>query len=123
MKKLLSLILAILMVVPSLVTVSHAAETIVLEDIVVGVNEHYIGAGYQKKIADAFEKYLADAGYSCNIEYRTLGNSSTTAKQLGTLINTAGDIDFVLAAGLNIESTAGVKIIALFFVVTGSATP
>lgn len=112
MKKLLSLILAILMVVPSLVSVSHAAETIVLEDIVVGVNEHYIGAGYQKKIADAFEKYLADAGYSCNIEYRTLGNSSTTAKQLGTLINTAGDIDFVLAAGLNIESTAGVKIIA-----------
>ena len=112
MKKLLSLILAILMVVPSLVSVSYAAETTVLEDIVVGVNEHYIGSGYQKKISDAFEQYLADLGYSCNIEYRTLGNSSTTAAQLGKLINAAGDIDFVLAAGLNIDSTAGVKIIA-----------
>ena len=112
MKKLLSLILAVLMIVPSLASVSHAAETTVLEDIVVGVNEHYIGSGYQKKIADAFAKHLANAGYSCNIEYRTLGNSSTTAAQLGKLINAAGDIDFVLAAGLNIDSTAGVKIIA-----------
>ena len=97
---------------PSLLSVARATDVIVLEDIVVGVNEHYIGAGYKDKIASAFKKYLADAGYSCNIEYRTLGNSSTTAAQLGSIINSAGDIDIVLGAGNNINTTAGVEVLA-----------
>ncbi|MBE5888377.1 MAG: hypothetical protein E7283_06010 [Lachnospiraceae bacterium] len=111
MKKILSIILAVLMIMPSLASVSQAADKIVLEDIVVGINEHYIGAGYEDKIATAFEKYMANAGYTCKIEYRTLGNSSTTAAQLGSLINSAGDIDIVIGAGANIETTAGVEII------------
>ena len=82
-----------------------------LESIVIGVNEHYIGAGYEEKIKAAFSSYLAQKGYAFNIEYRTLGDSETNATELGAIINTAGDIDFVLGAGLNIDTTAGVSII------------
>ena len=88
-----------------------STNTNVPKDLVIGVNEHYIGSGYQAKIKTAFSSYLAEKGYSFNIEYRTLGNSSTTAAQLGSLINSAGDIDIVLGAGNNINSTAGVKIL------------
>jgi endonuclease/exonuclease/phosphatase family metal-dependent hydrolase len=92
---------------------SSSTETskVVLEDIVVGVNERYIGEGYEEKISSAFSKYLEDSGYKFNIEYRTLGNSSTTVAQLGELINKSGDIDFVLGAGANIKTSGGVDII------------
>lgn len=85
--------------------------TINFGSIVVGVNEHYIGDGYEAKVKQAFEAYLSANNYALTIEYRTLGDTtSTTAAQLGEIINSAGDIDVVLAAGGNIDSTAGVAV-------------
>ena len=80
-------------------------------DLIIGVNERYIGAGYEDRIATAFEIFMAQEGYSFSVEYRTLGNSSTTVAQLGSIINTAGDIDFVLGAGANIYTQGGVEIV------------
>ena len=93
--------------------VCGAARTINFGSIVVGVNARYIGDGYEALIKKAFEDYLAANNYTLTIEYRTLGDTtSTTAAQLGEIINTAGDIDVVLAAGNNIDSTGGVAILA-----------
>ena len=79
--------------------------------IVVGVNARYIGDGYEAKVKQAFEAYLSANNYALTIEYRTLGDTtSTTAAQLGNIIKTAGDIDVVLAAGNNINTTAGVAV-------------
>lgn len=83
-----------------------------LEKIVVGVNERYIGDGYEKLISSAFSEYLAKTEYEFDIEYRTLGDSDTTVAQLGSIINSSKDIDFVLAAGANITTQGGVKVVA-----------
>ncbi len=87
------------------------ARTINFGSIVVGVNARYIGDGYEALIKKAFEDYLAANNYTLTIEYRTLGDTTTTGpEELGSLINTAGDIDVVLAAGNNINTTAGVAV-------------
>jgi endonuclease/exonuclease/phosphatase family metal-dependent hydrolase len=79
--------------------------------IVVGVNARYIGDGYEAKVKQAFEAYLSANNYTLTIEYRTLGDTtSTTASQLGNIIKTAGDIDVVLAAGNNINSADGANV-------------
>ena len=91
--------------------VCGAPRAIDFGSIVVGVNARYIGEGYEALIKKAFEDYLAANNYTLKIEYRTLGNTTTTGpEELGSLINTAGDIDVVLAAGNNINTTAGVAV-------------
>lgn len=91
--------------------VCGAARTIDFGSIVVGVNARYIGDGYEALVKKAFEDYLAANNYTLTIEYRTLGDTtSTTAAQLGEIIRSAGDIDVVLAAGNNINSTDGANV-------------
>jgi endonuclease/exonuclease/phosphatase family metal-dependent hydrolase len=84
---------------------------VVLENIVVGINERYIGNKCKELVKAEFSEYLAKTQYKFNVEYRTLGNSETTVDQLGALINSSKDIDFVLAAGANITTKGGVDVV------------
>ncbi len=75
--------------------------------LVVGINARRIGSGKAELIKADFEEYMSELGLSFSVSYRSLGDSSTSAAQLGTLVTAEGDIDVLLAAGNNVDSATG----------------
>lgn len=83
-----------------------------LSDMVVGIYVKRIGDGYDTAIINAFKEYLVGADIAVNITYRYYGTADTLVAEFGSLVNADGDVDVLIGAGNNIDSTGGVTILA-----------
>jgi hypothetical protein len=79
---------------------------------VVGIYVKRIGDGYDTAIINAFKEYLVGADIAVNITYRYYGTADTLVAEFGSLVNADGDVDVLIGAGNNIDSTGGVAILA-----------
>ncbi len=90
-------------------------ERVANEGLVVGVWNRYVnaekvGIDTAEKIEAAFRAYMAENNLTFNVEFRAYTESAVA--DFGAAVNAAGDVDVILGAGANIQSSGGVAYIA-----------
>lgn len=74
------------------------------------INAEAVGTDTAQKIQQAYLAYMAEKGLSYNVEFRVFTESSVA--DFGAAINSAADVDVILGAGKNIQSSGAVAYIA-----------
>ena len=82
------------------------------EGLIVAIYDRYVEAdataGASEAIENAFKAWMAQNGYTYEVEFRHYTGSSLGVADFGAMVNNDGDIDVLLGAGANITSTGKV---------------